>query len=35
LYRDPTQWRVIAAANDIDDPRHLPIGARLAIPKLS
>lgn len=33
LYRDPSQWRVIAAANGIDDPRHLRIGVRLAIPK--
>jgi nucleoid-associated protein YgaU len=35
LYRDPTLWRAIATANDIDDPRQLPIGARLAIPKLT
>jgi nucleoid-associated protein YgaU len=34
LYRDPTQWRVIAVANDLDDPHHLQIGVRLAIPKL-
>lgn len=33
LYRNPTQWRAIAVANEIDDPRHLQIGARLAIPK--
>ena len=32
LYGDPTLWRTIATANDIDDPRHLQIGARLAIP---
>jgi hypothetical protein len=35
LYRDPTLWRPIATANGIDDPRHLPIGVRLAIPKLT
>jgi nucleoid-associated protein YgaU len=33
LYGDPAQWRMIAAANGIDDPRHLQIGARLTIPK--
>jgi nucleoid-associated protein YgaU len=35
LYRDPTQWRAIAWANAIDDPRHLQIGVRLTIPKLT
>jgi Contractile injection system tube protein/LysM domain len=35
LYRDPTLWRVIATANGIDDPLHLRIGARLAIPALA
>jgi LysM repeat protein len=35
LYRDPTLWRPIAQANGIDDPRHLHIGVRLAIPKLN
>jgi len=34
FYRDPARWRVIAAANAIDDPRHVQIGVRLAIPKL-
>lgn len=34
IYRDPTLWRLIAEANDLDDPRHLPIGLRLNIPKL-
>lgn len=33
-YADPGQWRVIAAANAIDDPRHLQIGQSLAIPQL-
>lgn len=35
LYRDPTLWRTIAAANDIDDPRGLRPGVRLAIPSLT
>jgi hypothetical protein len=34
-YRDPRLWRIIAEANNLDDPRQLPIGLRLAIPKLS
>lgn len=34
VYRDPTLWRLIAEANDLDDPRHLPIGLRLNVPKL-
>jgi LysM repeat protein len=35
LYRDPTLWRTIAAANEIDDPRGLKPGVRLAIPNLT
>jgi len=35
VYRDVTLWRVIAEANQIDDPRRLPIGSRLAIPKIT
>ena len=35
VYRDPALWRVIAEANQLDDARHLPVGLRLAIPKLS
>jgi LysM repeat protein len=35
LYRDPSQWRAIALANNLDDPRHLEIGTRLAVPKLT
>jgi nucleoid-associated protein YgaU len=35
LYRNPALWRVIADANGIDDPKHLTIGARLAIPALA
>jgi hypothetical protein len=31
-YRDPTRWRDIAKANDIDDPLHLRRGSVLAIP---
>lgn len=34
VYRDPTLWRLIAEANALDDPRRLPIGARLTIPDL-
>ena len=33
VYRDPSRWRTIAEANDLDDPRHLLIGATLRIPK--
>jgi nucleoid-associated protein YgaU len=33
VYRDPTLWRLIAEANDLDDPRRLPIGLRLNVPK--
>jgi len=34
VYRDPTLWRLIAETNDLDDPRNLPVGLRLSIPKL-
>lgn len=34
LYRDPALWRVIAEANRLDDPRHLEVGSRLALPKI-
>ncbi|MDX2240718.1 MAG: LysM peptidoglycan-binding domain-containing protein [Leptolyngbyaceae cyanobacterium bins.302] len=34
LYHNPKQWRVIAEANNIDDPRQLTIGRRLIIPDL-
>lgn len=34
VYRDPTRWRVIAEANNLDDPRSLDIGATLRIPKV-
>jgi hypothetical protein len=34
IYHDPAQWRLIAEANNLDDPRHLPPGVRLVIPKL-
>jgi nucleoid-associated protein YgaU len=33
LYRDPTAWRMIAEANNLDDPRQIPVGLRLNIPK--
>lgn len=31
-YGDPTLWRPLAEANDIDDPLRLPIGRHLRIP---
>jgi hypothetical protein len=31
--RDPKAWRAIAEANNIDDPRRLPPGRTLSIPK--
>jgi hypothetical protein len=34
VYKDPTRWRVIAEANELDDPRGLEIGATLRIPKV-
>lgn len=33
-YRDCAKWRIIAEANQLDDPRHLEVGSRLALPKL-
>jgi hypothetical protein len=33
VYHDPALWRVLAEANNIDDPRRLPVGLVLAIPK--
>ncbi|MEN2383876.1 MAG: LysM peptidoglycan-binding domain-containing protein [Gloeotrichia echinulata DEX184] len=33
LYRDPRRWRIIAEANNLDDPRHLEIGTTLSIPE--
>ena len=32
-YRDPTRWRVIAEANEIDDPFRLRRGATLSVPR--
>lgn len=34
VYGDPALWRVIAEANNLDDPRRLNIGQTLSIPKL-
>jgi Contractile injection system tube protein/LysM domain len=34
LYRDPTKWRPIAIANQLENPRRLPAGLRLAVPSL-
>lgn len=33
-YRDPTRWRAIAEANDIDDPMRLRRGSELSIPRI-
>lgn len=33
-YGDPTRWRTIAVANDIDDPRTLTPGLTLVLPPL-
>jgi len=33
VYGDPTQWRLIAAANSIEDPLDLPAGSRLTLPQ--
>lgn len=34
IYQDPKHWRVIAEANNLDDPRRLEVGRRLSIPDL-
>jgi hypothetical protein len=34
VYRNPRLWRPIALANRLDDPRRLPVGRRLVIPRL-
>jgi nucleoid-associated protein YgaU len=34
LYDDPTMWRPLAIANEIEDPRSLPIGLQLVVPRL-
>jgi hypothetical protein len=34
FYFDPTNWRPIARANGIDDPRRLKPGAQLTVPSL-
>jgi nucleoid-associated protein YgaU len=31
-YRDPTRWRAIATANELDDPLRLPVGSHLTVP---
>jgi nucleoid-associated protein YgaU len=33
-YSDPGQWRVIAEANDIDNPRLVEPGTELTLPPL-
>ena len=32
FYKDPTRWRLIASANDIENPRKLEAGRFLVIP---
>jgi len=34
VYSDPTHWRPLAVANNLDDPRSLPVGLRLVVPSL-
>ena len=34
IYSNPTMWRVIAEANNLDDPRRLEIGKTLNVPKI-
>jgi nucleoid-associated protein YgaU len=34
LHHNPKLWRIIAEANEIDDPRHLEVGQTLTIPSL-
>lgn len=33
VYQDPTLWRIIAIANRVDNPRQVPVGKTLTIPK--
>ncbi|MDR1180083.1 MAG: LysM domain-containing protein [Spirochaetales bacterium] len=33
-YRDPSKWRVIAQANDIDDPENIAAGTLVELPPL-
>ncbi|MDQ4020287.1 MAG: LysM peptidoglycan-binding domain-containing protein [Actinomycetota bacterium] len=33
-YGDPTWWRALAEANDIDDPMRLPVGRALLVPAM-
>jgi hypothetical protein len=34
VYNDATQWRPLAVANNIDNPRSLPVGLGLVVPSL-
>jgi hypothetical protein len=34
VYKDPSAWRTIAEANNIDDPRRLEVGKSLRIPDI-
>jgi nucleoid-associated protein YgaU len=33
VYGDPTQWRLIAAANGIENPLDIPAGSKLTLPQ--
>lgn len=33
-YGDPAHWRTIAKANNLDDPRRLPVGRALTLPAM-
>ena len=33
-YGDPDQWRRIAEANDLNNPRFIPPGMQLTVPRL-
>jgi nucleoid-associated protein YgaU len=33
MFDDPAKWRVIADANNLDNPRTLEVGSSLSIPK--
>jgi nucleoid-associated protein YgaU len=33
VYGDPSEWRLIAQANGIEDPLAVPVGSKLTVPK--
>jgi hypothetical protein len=34
VYDDPARWRPIAIANELEDPRRLPVGSSITVPAL-